>query len=265
MKVFISADIEGVSGVTHWDEAHTDKPDNPPFREQMSAEVAAACEGALQAGADEVWVKDAHNTARNLIAERLPRPVCLHRGWSGHPYLMLEGLDGTFDGVLMTGYHSPAATAGNPLSHTLSTRFVEVRLNGELASEFRLNAYTAGLLKVPVLFVCGDQGLCDEVKAFNPAIETVAVKTGMGGATVSIHPALAVERIRAGAARALQADRGVLQVVLPEHFTLELRYREHAAAFHDAFYPGARLAGSHTLAFETDDYFEVLRLISFVL
>src|SRR5512142_1232397 len=106
MKVYISADIEGITGTTHWDETEKKHADYAEFREQMTAEVVAACEGALAAGASEIWVKDAHDSARNIIAGRLPREARLLRGWSGHPYLMMDQLDKTFQACLMIGYHS---------------------------------------------------------------------------------------------------------------------------------------------------------------
>ncbi len=89
MKVYISADIEGITGVTHWAEADRQNPDYSELKEQMTAEVSAACEGALQAGAAEIWVKDAHGSARNLTASKLPRQTFLIRGWSGHPFSMV--------------------------------------------------------------------------------------------------------------------------------------------------------------------------------
>jgi D-amino peptidase len=73
MKIYISADIEGVTGTTHWDETDRKNLDFKEFQEQMTAEVVASCEGALEAGASEIWVKDAHDTARNIIASKLPR------------------------------------------------------------------------------------------------------------------------------------------------------------------------------------------------
>ena len=72
MKVYITADIEGVTGMAHWDETYKDKPDYKEFQEQMTDEVVAACEGALAAGATEILVKDAHDSARNILASRLP-------------------------------------------------------------------------------------------------------------------------------------------------------------------------------------------------
>ena len=108
MKIYMSADIEGITGVTHWDETELSKAESVVPREQMTAEVVAACEGAIQAGATEIWLQDAHGTGRNIIAARLPQEVRLIRGWSGHPFEMLQELDDTFQGVILIGYHSRA-------------------------------------------------------------------------------------------------------------------------------------------------------------
>ena len=263
MKIYVSGDIEGVTGVTVWDEAGLGKPEYAEFQQQMTTEVAAACAGALAAGATTIHVKDAHHTGRNIIAARLPAEAHLIRGWSGHPYMMLEGLDDSYDGVAMIGYHSASGSGANPLSHTLTPRVVEMRLNGRLASEFLLGAYTAALVGVPVLFVSGDQGLCDEVGEFDASIRTVAVKEGIGSSTRSIHPAQALSRIKDGVEHALRDGTGGRNITLPSHFVLETRYREHSDAYRNAFYPGAELKGDSTVLFETDDYFEVLRLLLF--
>src|SRR5512136_2420739 len=129
MKIYISADIEGVTGVTHWDETDLGKAESSLFREQMTAEVAAACEGALQAGATEIWVKDAHDSARNIIAAKLPQEVRLSRGWSSHPFAMVQELDETFQAVMMIGYHSRAAGGTSPLAHTMTGSFAHILLN----------------------------------------------------------------------------------------------------------------------------------------
>ena len=105
MKVYISADIEGVCGSTHWDEADNNKKDYTEFQKQMTAEVAAACKGAMAAGAKEIVVQDAHGTGRNITAKDLPDSVKLIRGWSGSPYAMVQELDNTFDALMFIGYH----------------------------------------------------------------------------------------------------------------------------------------------------------------
>jgi D-amino peptidase len=264
MKIYISADIEGITGSTVWDETEKKHPDYGEFREQMTAEVAAACQGALEAGATEIWVKDAHDSARNIIAERLPQEARLVRGWSGHPYMMIQGLDASFQALMMIGYHSPAGSNANPLAHTMTGGLTHIKINGQVISEFTINAYTAALEKVPVVLVSGDAGLCRDAAALVPGLTGVAVKQGQGHSTINIHPRLAVEQIRQAAAQALQGDLSRCQVALPEHFSVEIRYKEHTRAYAASFYPGASLNGPHTLQFETSDYFEVLRLFSFV-
>ena len=83
MKVYISVDIEGVAGITHWDEAEKNHVDWQEFREIMTREAIAAVEGAKAAGATDIWVKDAHDSGRNLITSMFPAEVTLIREWSG--------------------------------------------------------------------------------------------------------------------------------------------------------------------------------------
>ena len=141
MKIYISADIEGVTGVTHMEETLKNKADYDEFQEQMTAEVLAACNGALKAGAKEIYIKDAHDTGRNLIASKLPEQVKLIREWSQHPYCMMQELDDTFDAVIMIGYHSAAASQNSPLAHTLTEKYSSIKINAKPASEFLINAY----------------------------------------------------------------------------------------------------------------------------
>lgn len=264
MKVYISADIEGITGTSHWDEADKKSSDYSEFQEQMTAEVIAACEGALQAGATEILVKDAHATARNIIASKLPQEVSLIRGWSGHPFSMVQELDETFDAMLMIGYHSPAGSGANPLAHTISGSVSHIKINDHYASEFLLNAYAAALVNVPVVFVSGDAGLCMEAESLIPNIATVAVMKGTGNSTVSIHPHLALEKIRDGVQMAIEGDASRCHIELPKRFSVEIKYKDHAKAYQSSFYPGASLKEPHTILFTSDDYFEVLVLLSFV-
>lgn len=265
MKVYISADIEGVTGASHWDEADRLKPDYSEFREQMTAEVSAACEGALQAGGTEIWVKDAHATARNLIASKLPRETRLIRGWSGHPFSMVQELDKSFHAMLMIGYHSRAGSAANPLAHTFSGNIAGLKINGCYASELKMYAYAAALVNVPLIFVSGDKGICEEAASLIPNIATVAVKQGTGNATINIHPHLAAEKIREEVQASLQGDVSKCRLQMPEQFTIDIAYKDHAMAKKASFFPGAALEDPHTIRFESNDYFEVLRLFSFVL
>ena len=95
-RIFLSADIEGTCGIAHWDETELNKPDYEPFRRQMTREVAAACEGALAAGSEDILIKDAHDSARNLLPGELPLGVQIFRGWGSDIHSMVSGLDASF-------------------------------------------------------------------------------------------------------------------------------------------------------------------------
>ena len=268
MKIFISADIEGIAGITSWDEADPQSSQYRPFQERMTEEVKAACLGALDAGAKEIWVRDAHWYARNLLHERLPREVRLIRGWSRHPYMMVQEIDSTFDAVAFVGYHSKGGSGANPLAHTLTNSiFQSVRINGHPVAEFHLYAGAAALEQVPAVFVSGDELLCQEAKTFAERIETVATSYGHGSSTVSIHPELACERIRNGMRRACSQspqERRALLNTPQGPFHVEVTYNKAADAFKNAFYPGAALQSDLVVSFSTPSFLEVLRLLVFV-
>jgi len=265
MKVYVSADIEGITGVTTWDEADLQKAGFESARRQMTAEVAAACEGARAAGAEEIWVKDAHDRAVNLVASSLPRGVRLIRGWSGHPLSMMQEIDAGFDAALLIGYHARAGAGASPLEHTFSGRCVEIRMNGRAVSEFAFAAYAAATYDVPTVLISGDEGICTEAAGLVPKITTVPVKRGIGGSTISIHPQLACERIREAAETALTGDRSGRRIDLPDQISLEIAFRRHVDAYAGSFYPGAALTDSTTVRFESDDFFEALRALAFIL
>lgn len=264
MKVYISADIEGITSVTHWDETELNKAESAWPRKQMTAEVLAACQGALQAGVDDIWVQDAHDSARNIDPSVLPPEVTLVRGWSGHPFMMQQELDESFNALVCIGYHSRFGSAGNPLAHSMSLNINRLTINGRDASEAHIAAYTAAYCNLPLVMVSGDADLCAEMNAFNPNIAVVPVKRGVGGSTVSIHPALAVERIQTAVNRAVQ-NIDACRIALPESFVAELTYREAHTAFHNSFYPGAELVDARTVRYQSDDFFEIMRFMAFTL
>lgn len=265
MKIFISADIEGVNGTTTWDEVTRDHPDYPEFQAQMTREVSAACLGAMEAGADRILVKDAHSTARNLIAKDLPEPVELVRGWSRHPYMMMQELDDSFDAALFIGYHTPASADGNPLAHTMdSSRYTYITINGELVSEFMLSTYTAVMENVPVVFISGDREICRHAATLIPEIRSVAVKHGKGGSTINIHPETACREIKRSVKESLLSLSGQRILELPKYFEVEVSFFDFKTAFRASFYPGAKLLAPEKIGFETGSFMELLRLLLFI-
>ena len=266
MKLFISSDIEGTCGVCDWEETRNTMPEYyKPFAEQMTREVASACRAADDSGlVDEIFIKDAHGKARNLIFKDLPRSVKLLRGWNYHPCKMMSGVE-ECDVVAMTGYHSFAFSAGSPLAHTNNLRNQWVKLNGEYASEFLVNTYTAAYYGKPVIFVSGDAALCEHARSIVPDIVAVPVLEGRGNGTLSIHPDLAVERIYEGMKKALEGDLNQCLIKLPEHFVAEIQFKEAVDAAKGSYFPGVTRTDTKTVRFETDDYYEVLRFMFFVL
>ena len=264
-KIYISADIEGVCGIADWKETELPEAQGAYFRQQMTREVAAACEAAQAAGATEILVKDAHDTGRNLDPSALPQCARIMRAWARNPLVMVAGIDQGFDAAVFIGYHSGAGSAGNPLAHTMNLNNHRVLVNGEEASEFLLNAYTAASFGVPVAALSGDRELCERARALDPGIRTVAVNEGLGNAVISIHPGLAVARIREAVADALTADRSSFRLALPDRFELAIEFRQAYLAYRGSFYPGARQAGPRTVAYACAEWMDALRFLFFVL
>lgn len=264
MKIYISSDIEGVAGITNWEEARKEHATYPEFREAMTAEVVAACEGAIEAGATEIVIKDAHGSGRNIIAARLPDCVRLIRSWSGHPLLMVQELDESFDAIMFLGYHAKAGSDGNPLAHTITLKVHRLAINGETASELVMHSLAAAMFKVPVAFVSGDKDICRDAVALNANIVTVPVSEGIGPSTVSIVPRRAQALIKEGVRTALARDLAACHIALPEAFTLEVTYNNPVDAYGASWYPGMTKTGPQTVRFESKSYFEVLRAIHFV-
>ena len=145
----------------------------------------------------------------------------------------------------------------------MSGKVTLILLNGQDVSEFLLDAYTSAYVGVPLIFLSGDKGICEEAEKFTPHIFTVAVKQGVGNSTVNIHPDLAVAQINAGMAQAVRGIPEQRPLSLPAHFSLDVHYRAAHDAYHYSFFPGAQLAGPTTVRVETNDYFDVLRFILF--
>ncbi|MDR1800627.1 MAG: M55 family metallopeptidase [Lachnospiraceae bacterium] len=265
MKVFISADIEGISTTCKWEETEKGHPSYPLHATRMTDEVLAVIRGAKSAGATQITVRDAHDSATNIDPLRMPDGVRLIRNWSGHPYSMVDGIDSDYDAVLFVGYHSAASVVGNAMSHTMNTRNTMVRINGRLASEFMIHCYAAALEGVPSVFLAGDKALCESEKELSPYLVTVAEKEGRDELTICYPPAEVLESLKAGAQKALNQDLKSALIKLPESFKLEISYKDHNKAYKASFYPGVRRVNSTSVVFENENYFEILRTISFIL
>ncbi len=205
MRVFISADIEGITGVATWDQAGTDRPDHHRGREWMTDDVNAAVIGACEGGATEVLVRDAHGRARNILLDRLDPRARLISGWD--PRIdMLLGLDASFGLVMLIGYHPGPAIARGVLSHTFSSRILDLRLNEIPCNEAVIAALEAGAWRVPVGLVTGQEEMLDEIRPALPDVRFVTTKRGLAYQAAILEPMKETrERIREEARQAVAA------------------------------------------------------------
>ena len=259
LKVFISVDMEGLTGVANWEEVSRTGKDYDYFRAIMAKETNAAIEGALAAGATEIVVRDSHGSARNILPEMLNRNARLLRDWSGSHMSMMEGIDETFDAVIFIGYHARAGTPNALLEHTSSGNVTNVEVNGVSLPEAGYNALIAGNLDIPVVFTAGDRAICEQVKELFGEIETVAVKEGIGAAALNLHPEVARERIRAGVERALRNIDSYSPYKLTAPYTLVLTMKDETKIYNGSFYPGAVRTGDWELTYQSDDIMEIIR------
>lgn len=271
MKLFISADIEGCAGTTLGYETHKNEPAYQKFAKQMTDEVAAVCRAALKAGVDEIVVKDGHGDATNIDVMAMPEGVTLIRGKSGHPVNMMFGLDETFDGVLYIGYHAPAGDPGSPLSHTSTGNSNFILLNGKRMSEFMLNSYTAAMYGVPVVFLSGDERICELAKEQVPSITTVSTKKGVGACAYNVAPVTVIRRLEEAVTKLFTGGeeeiRGRLEACrlpLPEAFTYEVNFKDLKKAYQMSFYPGMKSVDERTIRLESRSWMEVVTAHSFV-
>lgn len=205
MKILISSDMEGITGVTHWDQVTPGHPEYARFRLLMTRDVNAAARGAFEAGADEVVVADGHSNGSNILIEELDPRLRLNSG-SPSPFSMMQGLDEHADGVFFIGYHARQGSPNAICDHTWSSTCVaNVLINGEAAGEYTLNAALAGHFGVPVVLVSGDQTACAQASQQLGAMETVIVKHATGRYSAEcLAPEVTGRMIHAAAGRAVK-------------------------------------------------------------
>ena len=205
MKLFLSTDFEGTSGIVAWEQIIEGNAEYEQGRRLLTNEVNAVIEGAIEGGATEFVVNDSHHYMRNLHPQDLAGRATLITG-KHKPLYMMEGLDASFDGVCFVSYHGSIGAEHAVLSHTYNPSAIwEVRINGEIVGESGLNALVAAHYNVPIIFVSGDAVTAEEAHFVAPNAEKVVVKESKGRfAAAHIHPTIACEMLREGATRAIR-------------------------------------------------------------
>jgi len=255
MKIYIAVDLEGVAGVVshgqqcQWNAARgwtAKAPESPTgwyahyleqARRLATEELNAAVQGVLDAGATEVWAWSAHGSFPGAFDIELVHPECrVVYAEEGGPV----GQDRTFDALFMVGQHAMAGAPWGRLAHSFHAGIVEFSVNGRPWGETTATAFEFGRFGVPFAFLSGDQAACDEAKALVPDIVTVAVMRGLTpepnlfepAATVCLSPRKARERIREGAAQAVERCRTITPFVVSPPYTIRTEFESSAFADH---------------------------------
>lgn len=254
-RVFISIDMEGISGIVDGSQTGGDKPDYQTGRRLMVGDLNAAVEGALAVGAEEVVVSDAHGGMKNLEPEEVHEEALLIRG-SPKPGSMMEGISGDYDAALYVGYHAMKGTENGVLAHTISGGAIDgVWINGRETGEFGLNSALAGWHGVPSVFIAGDAAVAAEARSFVPNISTAVVKWAVGRyAAKCLHPKKAQALIKKTATEALGRIEAVEPYRVEEPVEFKLRFTNSVGGDVAALLPYVERIDGRTVKAVLDDY-----------
>jgi len=263
LKIYISADMEGVCGVVDVEHTRREGKEHDRARKWMVQEVNAAVEGALRGGAEKVVVNDSHGTMRNLLPEELHPEAELIIG-SPKPMSMLEGLSEDFDGTFFIGYHARSGSFG-VLSHTYAGRIVaDLKLNGRPVGEPGLNGLVSNFLGVPVALISGDQFAVEEAKELFPGVIGVITKEAIGRYVAKCpSPEKARRMIEEGAFRAVNLlKKGEIKAVsVPSPVEIQLKFLNPGMADLAQILPGSERLDPLTLKYVAKDMLEAYKAV----
>lgn len=263
MRVLISADMEGATGVTWPADVEPGTEQWQRCRRMFTSDVNAAVAGFFNAGADEVLVNEAHSTMRNLLLEELDRRAVMLTG--RHKELsMVEGIQNpAVEAVVFLGYHAAAGAEG-VLAHTyLANSITSVRINDELGSEGRLNSYVAAEYGVPVVLVTGDDRTCADAATYAPKAVTVAVKDCVSRYAAICKPpeetAAAITAAAEQAAKLAGRRPSGAADTAPDGYTMEIEVDAAQLAQAAAIVPTVRRTGDRTVSYHSQTAWDMIR------
>ena len=259
-KVYISVDMEGISGVNSDNQTSAAGAEYGRARRLMVEDANAAIRGAFDGGATDVVVNDSHGSQRNILPEDLdPRARLISHSFKRHG--MMEGLDSTYDAVFFVGYHAKAGAPRGVFAHTGSGVLHDLQINGQRVGEGGMNAFMARWYGVPVVLVTGDDVAVEEQKETVPGVRGVVVKRAINTRAVELRPLAEARReIQQAAKEAVATARKPAPERLAR-YTVRMELRdptipEVAAAFREI-----RLVNPTTVEFTRESMPDAYRLI----
>jgi len=258
MKILIAADMEGITGVVHWDQVNPNHPEYSRFRKLMTEDVNAAIRGAFAGGATSVSVTDGHNNGRNILIEELDPRASLTSG-SPAPLSMVSGVDEDVDGVMFIGYHGRMGAVNAILDHTWSDERVSgLWINDRAFGEAGLNGAVCGHFDVPIIMASGDQTLCAEVhEFFGSKIETAQVKKAVSRMAAECLPpaetSKLIEEVAKRAAINLKSKKAPKPFEVTKPIKMTLEFEQSDMADRAALMPQAKRTIDRRVEYVADD------------
>src|SRR5436190_546069 len=261
MKLFLSTDFEGVSGIVAWEQIIEGNSEYEQGRRLLTNEVNAVISGALEEGAKEFVVNDSHHYMRNLHPQDLLGNAMLITG-KHKPMYMMEGLDSSFDGICFVGYHGSIGAEHAVLSHTYNPGAIwEVRINGNVVGESAINALVATHYNVPIIFISGDEVTVQEAQNIAPNAEKVVVKQSLGRFSAAhIHPTVACGMLQRGASHAVRNVKEMHPPVFTRPVSLEVTFLVADMAEMALWIRGVERVGPRTITIRSEDLLDLYRM-----
>lgn len=266
LKIYISADLEGVVGTVTGEQLGPDGFEYQSARRWMTEEVNAAIRGARSAGATEILVSDSHGNGQNLLLDELPQDITVVRSWP-RPLAMMAGIDDTFDGAIFIGYHTSTDNTAGVRAHTMSSaRLTSVKLNGVPVPETGLNAAIAGHFGVPVIMLSGDDAIAEEATDLLGELETAVVKKAYGfHSAETLMPETAYRLIEETAARAVSRIEDFEPWDLGGPIELEVSFKNYRPVEALGYLEIVERIDSHTIRYTGPDMIAVENFLTFLL
>lgn len=259
MNVYMSVDMEGITGLVDHTHVDSSKHNYDRGRIIMTEEANTVISAAFESGCAEVLVNDSHSQMNNLLIEKLHPETKLISG-GAKPYSMVQGLDETFDGAFFVGYHARASTKG-VMSHSMIFGVRNMYIDDVAVGELGFNAYVAGFYGVPVLMVAGDDQAALEAEALIPNVTTAVVKETISRSVAkSLTPQKSAQLLKEKTEEAIHNKENVKPLNPPDQPTLRIEFVNYGQAEWASLMPGTVLeAGTTTVRFEAKDILEAYR------
>ncbi len=263
VKIFISVDMEGIGGIGTAAMTSTGSKDYETGRKLMTEEVNAVVAAIFESGPAQIVVSDSHGDMQNLLHTQLdPRVEYVQSNI--RPLGMVQGLDGTFDGIIFIGYHAMAGTENGFLAHTGSGVVKGLWLNGTEVGEGGLNTYFAGSVGVPVLMASGDKTFTEEIrKLIN--VRTVVTKESIGSSAAKLlHPEVVTKALQSQVKLALKDIGKVKPLSVQNPVEFKIKVDSPTRADVAMSIPGMKRIDGYTVSYQAKNMEEAYKLIRVV-